>query len=234
MRFAQAGLALGWGAGTLLAGGMPVEPKVLAPRAVESRQIVPRSITSSVRVDPRTGRLVRNLPVAFRMGSFQPDRVPAVIRDVVEEKAREHGVDPLLVHAVIQQESAYNPFAVSPKGAEGLMQLIPATQRRFGVKNAFDIRQNIDGGVRYLAYLRTLFSDDRHVLAAYNAGEEAVNRYRGVPPYNETMNYVVQVGLRYGQAMRAKAEKAAAPAAPVEKRIQQSYDAEGRLHLTMP
>jgi soluble lytic murein transglycosylase-like protein len=213
---------------------MPVEPRLLMSRPVEAKQIVPRSITSSVKVDPRTGRLVRNLPVAFRFHGNKPEQVPAAIRDVVEEKAREHGVDPLLVHAVIQQESAYNPFAVSPKGAEGLMQLIPATQRRFGVKNAFDIRQNIDGGVRYLAYLRTLFPDDRHVLAAYNAGEEAVNRYRGVPPYSETVNYVIQVGMRYGQAQKARNEKPSPPATPVEKRIQQHYDAEGRLHLTMP
>lgn len=234
MRFVRAGMALGLGAGALLAGGVPVEPRVWAARPVESREIVPRSITSSVKVDPRSGKLVRNLPVAFRMGSFQPGQAPAAIRDVVEEKAREHGVDPLLVHAVIQQESAYNPFAVSPKGAEGLMQLIPATQRRFGVTNPFDIRQNIDGGVRYLAYLRTLFTDDRHVLAAYNAGEQAVSRYGGVPPYSETVNYVIQVGLRYGQAMRAASVEAPLPAAPVEKRIQQHYDAEGRLHLTMP
>jgi len=104
-----------------------------------------------------------------------------------------------LVHAVIQTESAYNSSAQSPKGAVGLMQLMPDTARRFGVIDRNDPDQNVDGGTRYLKYLITLFNPNIDLaVAAYNAGENAVIRYNNsIPPYPETQNYVKQVLALY-------------------------------------
>lgn len=108
--------------------------------------------------------------------------------------AEDTRVDETLLHAVILAESAYNPKALSPKGAMGLMQLMPATARRFGVDDAWDPSQNIEGGARYLDFLLDRFDDNRELaLAAYNAGEGAVDKYDGIPPYRETQGYVKKV-----------------------------------------
>ncbi len=109
--------------------------------------------------------------------------------------AEEVGVDAHLLHAVIQVESGYNTQARSPKGAQGLMQLIPATAERFGVNNADDPESNIRGGARYLKNLLDLFNNDLHLaLAAYNAGEGAVQKHNNtIPPYPETQSYVARV-----------------------------------------
>ena len=110
-----------------------------------------------------------------------------------------HGVEVSLVRAIIQVESDFDHLAVSSKGAQGLMQLMPDTARRMGVANAFDPRQNIFGGVRYLRLLLDLFRGDIGLTAAaYNAGENAVLRYGGVPPYKETRNYVQKVQTLLG------------------------------------
>jgi soluble lytic murein transglycosylase-like protein len=111
---------------------------------------------------------------------------------IIERYAARYNVDPTLVRAVIQVESNFNPNCVSNKGARGLMQLMPGTARRFGVANIHDSEQNIHGGVRFLSYLMRLFNDDLpRVLAGYNAGENAVLKYGGIPPYEETSAYVV-------------------------------------------
>jgi len=116
-------------------------------------------------------------------------------RDEIAAAARQHGVDESIVRAIIHAESAYNPNALSRAGAQGLMQLMPATARRFGVSNAFDARQNIQGGVQYLAWLLKRFNNNLTLAAAgYNAGEGAVDKYNGVPPYSETQRYVQRVG----------------------------------------
>ena len=141
---------------------------------------------------------------------------------IVERIAAEQSVPPELLHSVIQVESNYNPGAVSPKGAQGLMQLMPETARRFGVPNSFDPVENIQGGAKYLKYLLELYKGDYpSALAAYNAGEKAVAKYGGIPPYAETQNYVAQVQresmpsanrcgqTRGGEAGRSKAAETA-------------------------
>ena len=112
----------------------------------------------------------------------------------VKAAAAEFGVEEAIVRAIMHAESAFNPNALSRAGAQGLMQLMPATARRFGVANAFDPAQNIRGGVEYLAWLLKRFNGDLTLAAAgYNAGEGAVDRHKGVPPYSETQRYVVRV-----------------------------------------
>ena len=142
----------------------------------------------------------------WRRRPGQRDDTVTGVRGLVDEAAKNFDVNPLLVDSVIQVESNYNPFAVSPKGAQGLMQLMPATARRFGVTDSFDPKQNIEAGVRYLKFLQDTFQDDRLAIAAYNAGEKAVAKYGDVPPYPETVSYVAKVGKKYGQAKRAAAQ----------------------------
>ena len=114
--------------------------------------------------------------------------------DEIRHYAQQFGVDPTLVRAVMHAESAFNPNALSSAGAGGLMQLMPQTAARFGVADRFNPEENIAGGVAYLAFLLDLFHGDRQLaVAAYNAGEGAVQKYSGVPPYNETQNYVTRV-----------------------------------------
>ena len=111
-----------------------------------------------------------------------------------EEAAERHRVEPVLLAAMARIESNFDAFAVSPKGACGILQLIPETAERFGVDDVFDAGANIDGGARYLRWLLERFDGDiRLALAAYNAGENAVARYGGVPPYRETQDYVRNV-----------------------------------------
>jgi len=125
--------------------------------------------------------------------------------DEVRVAAQEFGVEEAVVRAIIHAESAFRPNAVSHAGAQGLMQLIPATASRFGVADVFDPGQNIRGGVQYLAWLLKRYNHDLTLAAAgYNAGEGAVDRHGGVPPYAETQRYVVRVGQlaeRYRGAM---------------------------------
>jgi soluble lytic murein transglycosylase-like protein len=120
------------------------------------------------------------------------------LRDLAAATARRHGLDPALVMAVVSVESGFRPQAVSPKGAQGLMQLMPKTASSLGVADAFDPAQNLDGGTRHLGQLLTLYGGDlTRALAAYNAGEGAVDRHGGVPPYRETRAYVKKVLERY-------------------------------------
>lgn len=199
-----------------------------------------------VKADKRTGRLV-TVSVAVKKSTPKP--APVEIARLVETAAKAHNVDPLLVHSVIQVESNYNPLAVSRAGARGLMQLMPATARELGVSDSFDPRQNIEAGVKYLKQLKDQYQDDRLALAAYNAGPGAVQKYKSVPPYPETREYVNRVGERYVEARKAAgiapavALEAAAPQAepqapvvevPTEEkhpRLEQFLDEYGRLHL---
>lgn len=177
-----------------------------------------------VRADPATGRLIRT--VVAPSARLAPESV----NQLIEEAARKYDIDPLLVHSVIRAESNYNPFAVSGKGAQGLMQLIPATAERFNVTNSFDIRQNIDAGARYLKHLIETFGDERLAVAAYNAGEGAVERYhRKVPPFRETQEYVERVGRTYGNLRRDQDQRG--EEGPSYRPLEAFIDQEGRLHL---
>jgi soluble lytic murein transglycosylase-like protein len=140
---------------------------------------------------------------------FVPDEVVEEIvlpeggdlRELAVAVARRHGIDSDLVLAVVGVESAFRPAAVSPKGAQGLMQLMPGTAAALGVRDAFDPAENLDGGIRHLGSLLTLYGGDvARALAAYNAGEGAVARHGGVPPYRETRAYVKKVLERYREA----------------------------------
>ena len=130
-------------------------------------------------------------------------RVPlnhTAYRQLIVEVATRHKVDPALVRALIHAESNFNQTALSRAGAQGLMQLMPETQRLFGVKNPYHVGQNIEAGTRLLKQLLVKYRNDiKLAAAAYNAGEKAVERYRGVPPYEETQNYVRRVTLLYSR-----------------------------------
>lgn len=118
----------------------------------------------------------------------------AALRGLAAQVALKHEMSVSLVQAVIEVESRYDAFAVSPRGAMGLMQLMPRTAARFGVSNPFDPVQNVEGGTRYLKELLGRYDGQLHLaLAAYNAGEEAVDRFAGIPPYRETRQYVFKV-----------------------------------------
>ena len=123
---------------------------------------------------------------------------------LIRALAPRYGVDPRLALAVATVESNLDPWAVSPKQAIGIMQLIPATAERFNVKKPFDPEQNIRGGLAYLRWLHQYFAGDTvRILAAYNAGEKAVDRYRGIPPYGETLMYVARVLSFSGRSLAA-------------------------------
>jgi hypothetical protein len=177
--------------------------------------------TLVVKADNRSGRLVRSVVVAPRVVNPEEPNLPEPVgaavaanslSEMIDSIAAKHEVEAPLVHSVIKAESNYNPLAVSPKGAQGLMQLIPATARRFGVENSFNPQQNIEGGVKYLKFLIELYHNDYvKVIAAYNAGEAAVTKYGGIPPYAETRNYVYQVGKNLQSARKVAETKSAAP-----------------------
>ncbi len=198
-------------------------------------------VVSVVRPDPNTGRLVRT--VVRQRPAASPLAVPsAAMAETVDRIARENQLSSRLVHSVIQVESNYDPNAVSPKGALGLMQLIPATARRFGVSDVFDPEDNIEGGTRYLKYLLGLYKGDESLaLAAYNAGEGAVSRYGGIPPFPETVGYVAKVRRRLASAPDETGAASAAvqtdgaqsaDAVPLYNPIREVRDANGRVYYT--
>jgi soluble lytic murein transglycosylase-like protein len=192
-------------------------------------------VTVVVRPDLQTGKLIRSVVVLPRevaarvheplvsntadSSATTPVALSSNLIEMIDQIAKLYEVEGPLVHSVIRAESNYNPQAVSNKGAMGMMQLIPSTARRFGVQNPFDPKQNIEGGVRYLRFLLDYYKNDyQKTIAAYNAGEGAVDRYQGMPPYTETRNYVYQVAknLRAARhAEEAKSKSAQVAAGPI-------------------
>jgi soluble lytic murein transglycosylase-like protein len=143
----------------------------------------------------------KQLRTTFKMASCA--RNPAEFDSIINSCALEYGVDKSLIKAVIHAESGYDPNAVSSKGASGLMQLMPKTAKSLNVANSFDPADNIRGGVRYLKFLLDTFRGDVALaLAAYNAGLSRVAQYGGVPPYEETRNYVAKV-LNYKRSYQS-------------------------------
>jgi len=142
----------------------------------------------------------------------------------IQDIAEKYGVDAPLIHSIILAESNYNEFAISSKGAVGLMQLMPETAKDYGVENLYSPTENIKGGVRYLKDLMNYYNYNRDLyLAAYNAGPEAVKKYGGVPPYPETIRYINKVNAFYRQIKTAKKQKS---------RIYKFYDESGKVVLT--
>jgi len=146
------------------------------------------------------------------------------IAEIVHGASDKHLIDEDLIQSVIRAESSFNPKAVSPKGAQGLMQLMPATARSLGVTNSFDSRENVDAGTRYLRELLEKFKFDLiKALAAYNAGPNRVEQYKGVPPYSETRAYVTRIIKDFNRkklaalASSAKAAKKAQKSSSISK-----------------
>jgi hypothetical protein len=185
-----------------------------------------------------------SLPLNPSLGGFTTGNTD--VDKFIVESGQRNSVDPLLLYAIMHQESSFKPRAMSYKGARGLMQLMPPTATRFGVTNIWDPKQNIEGGARYMRFLLDLFSGDvRLALAGYNAGEGAVMKYRRqVPPYYETQEYVRRIGRRYSlmrdpQAaitlndaqLAAAQQKAPTPLSVYEPSVFMARLPDGRLQL---
>ncbi len=177
-----------WGQGSLLyVYELPDGSRVVTDHALNNKQY----------------RLVRTGEAGKKIGQLAAARTPEFFRTdpsaydaLILTKARQHNVDFALVKAIIQVESSFNPYAVSNRGARGLMQLMPETAQRHGAHDIYDPADNIEAGVRYIKYLAVLFNNKNYlIIAAYNAGENAVLRYNGIPPYPETELYVRKVLL---------------------------------------
>jgi len=150
---------------------------------------------------------------------------PVPFDNIIEKYARDYKLDPSLIHSIIATESGFNPRALSPKGARGLMQLMPATAKRLGVRNSFDPEENIRGGVKHFRFLMDNFNNDLDLsLAAYNAGENLVQRLGRVPEIKETKEYVKSVKKRYDQ-------KTEIPVTEEPPKLYKYYDEDGILHL---
>jgi soluble lytic murein transglycosylase-like protein len=230
-----------------IANGVRIQQPIPNPAAKAKRLTgranwVPERGVASQPLTALTSMSISRSLDGFTTGNTQVDNF------IVESGAR-HGVDPVLLYAIMHQESTFKARAISPKGARGLMQLMPGTAARYGVSNIFDPRQNIDGGARYMKFLLNLFEGDINLaLAGYNAGEGAVMKYGyRVPPYNETQEYVRRISRRYAlmrdpltardassvsrEQMAAVRSKESAPLTIYERNVYAVRLPDGRLQL---
>jgi soluble lytic murein transglycosylase-like protein len=183
------------------------KPPAAGEEAVRAVLPPPNAIDRAGVADPQAG--IAEAPAVSAVGvpsigggAGPPgsDGARQIIDRSILQAAEKYDLPPALIRGVVQAESNYRVKAVSPAGAQGLMQLMPATAQELGVEDPFDITQNIDGGARYLRQMLDLFDGDvRHALAAYNAGPGTVKRYNGIPPYPETAHYVNRV-IRFSGA----------------------------------
>jgi soluble lytic murein transglycosylase-like protein len=177
---------------------------VFAGGSVQAQEIVSLSSTDGRIIYANTEDLPSTANPPATAGVRKPQnavtnpQATQAIDGLIDRISEQHGVDPELVRAVARVESHYNPRAVSNRGALGVMQLLPETAKRFGVVNVWDPRQNIEGGVKFLKFLNGMFPNNLpYVLAAYNAGENAVVKHRGIPPFPETRAYVRRITGAY-------------------------------------
>lgn len=180
-----------------IAMSLSASPVVLADAAVDFAELASKRQTKTVQSAPQLIELTgatTSVKGCLGYDGAQLREKSAPYHDTIMLYANRYGIDHNLIKSVIAVESCYNVSALSPKSAQGLMQLIPATAERFGINDPSDSAQNIRGGARYLAWLIARFKGDvSKALAGYNAGEGAVDKYDGIPPYRETQNYVVNV-----------------------------------------
>lgn len=193
-----------------------------------------KSLTA--KTSKRSGASVRTSTLSYTRASLpmSPNKSldgfttgdPRIDSFIVDSGVR-YGIDPVLIYALMHQESAFKRGAISVKGARGLMQLMPATAARFGVTNIFDPRQNIEGGTRYLRFLLNAFEGNIALtLAGYNAGEGAVLKYgRRIPPYRETQEYVRRITQRYALMRDPETARRAKTVTPTEVAVAQSQPA---------
>lgn len=192
--------------------------------AEQGLEVAQRMLQAVGEPSPITPECMRDDPVpAALVTKATPPKdykaiAPRSIFDLVNKLAPQFQVEPQLALAIIAAESNFNPLAISSKNAQGLMQLIPETSARFNVKNAFDPAQNIRGGLTYLRWLLAYFEGNVSlVAAAYNAGEGTVERYLGIPPYNETRNYVQRIVNAFGAQLHPFESRITAPSARFKK-----------------
>jgi len=174
-------------------------------------------------------------PAAKSRPSGAFDAVPVALAGLIREISARNGMDPELIAAVVSAESAFNPLAVSAKGARGLMQLMPETARQYGVSDVHDPRQNLEGGIKYLRDLKERYRGNLTLaLAAYNAGPGAVQRAAGVPEYRETQDYIRKIEARYGPLKGAGAaiDEIAGRPTPFSASIRAAQNDEGGIVYT--
>lgn len=186
-------------------------------QVVVENKLVQKTASVTDSLAEREGGFSPAAPTKFNMGSnvgLKGFTTGNALHDsYIVESSRRYGIDPLLIYSQMHQESTFKLNATSPKGASGLMQLMPATARRFGVTSIYDPKQNIDAGVKYMRWLIDTFRGDVVLaLAGYNAGEGAVMKYGwNIPPYRETQEYVRRITSRYSQISDGRLVRSARP-----------------------